>query len=90
MSPELVSEILRWGPAGVVLLLVLAGFLVTKGHADEIRGQRDRALMDGRESTSGVRELSAGVKDVAASQLLELDILKEIRDELRRRERTTT
>lgn len=39
MPPDLGQQILTWGPPGVVLMLVLGGFLITKGHADDLRAQ---------------------------------------------------
>lgn len=40
-APNVLGEVLRWGPAGVMLLLILTGWLVTKGAYETMRADRD-------------------------------------------------
>lgn len=37
-----VQLILQWGPAGVVIVLLLTGVLVTRGNHDDVKQERDR------------------------------------------------
>lgn len=37
-----VQLILQWGPAGVVIVLLISGVLVTKGNHDDVKSERDR------------------------------------------------
>lgn len=41
-SPDVMSTILQWGPAGVVLALLLSGLLVTKGSHEDVKTERAR------------------------------------------------
>lgn len=50
------SALVSWGPPGVVVLLIVTGQLVTKGHADEIRAQRDASQKREAELVTAVRE----------------------------------
>jgi hypothetical protein len=39
---DVTAAILQWGPGGVVILLLLSGVLVTKGHLQEVKAERDQ------------------------------------------------
>lgn len=41
-SPDVVGTILQWGPAGVVIVLLLTGVLVTRGNHDDVKSERER------------------------------------------------
>ena len=37
-----VATVLQWGPAGVVIVLLLSGVLITKGNHDDVKAERER------------------------------------------------
>lgn len=41
-TPDFVATILQWGPPGVVLALLISGFLVTKGNHEDVKTERAR------------------------------------------------
>lgn len=41
-SPDFISTIIQWGPPGVVLALLLSGFLITKGNHEDVKSERAR------------------------------------------------
>lgn len=41
-APEYISSLLQWGPAGVVIILIVSGVLVTKGHLEQTKTERDQ------------------------------------------------
>ncbi len=41
-AADWVTTILQWGPPGVVIILLLSGVLVTKGHHDAVVTDRDQ------------------------------------------------
>lgn len=40
-APEYITQILQWGPPGVVIVLILTGVLVTKGQLEQMKTDRD-------------------------------------------------
>lgn len=64
MPPEL-SPWLQYGVLGLVMAAILAGLLVTKGHADEIRAQRKEALDGWREQTAATKEATMAVRELS-------------------------
>lgn len=40
-APEYLTQILQWGPPGVVIVLILTGVLVTKGQLAQMKDERD-------------------------------------------------
>lgn len=47
-APAYITQILQWGPPGIIVVLILTGVLVTKGQLDQMRQDRDswRAAYD--------------------------------------------
>ncbi len=41
-ATDYVATILQWGPAGVVIVLLLSGILITKGNHEEVKNDRDQ------------------------------------------------
>lgn len=41
-NPDLVATVLQWGPAGVVIALLLTGVLVTRGNHEDVKAERER------------------------------------------------
>lgn len=66
MPPEL-APWLNYGVAGLVIAAMLAGLLVTKGHADEIRAQRTEAINGWKAQTDATKELTGVVREQAAT-----------------------
>lgn len=66
MPPEL-APWLNYGVAGLVIAALIAGLLVTKGHADEIRAQRAEAITGWREQTAATKELTGVVREQAGT-----------------------
>ena len=56
-SPDFVSTIIQWGPPGVVLALLLSGFLITKGNHEDVKNERAR-WQDAYEKERGAHELT--------------------------------
>jgi hemoglobin-like flavoprotein len=70
-TPEYISQILQWGPPGVVIVLLLLGVLVTKGQYDQMKAERDKwqaAYEKERDAHDSTREaLAESVKTASAS-----------------------
>ena len=41
-TPDVMTSILQWGPAGVVIVLLLTGVLITRGNHEDVKAERDR------------------------------------------------
>lgn len=41
-TPDITGTILQWGPAGVVIVLLLSGVLITRGNHEDVKADRDR------------------------------------------------
>jgi hypothetical protein len=39
---EVMGQVLQWGPAGVVIVLILTGVLVTRGQMQQMQADRDQ------------------------------------------------
>jgi hypothetical protein len=70
-APAYITQILQWGPPGVVVVLILTGVLITKGQFDAMKKDRDdwkaayEKEVEGHEDTRGA--LSDAVKAAASS-----------------------
>lgn len=62
MPPEL-TPWLNYGVPGLVIMAMLAGLIVTKGHADEIRAQRTEAMTGWKAQTDATKELTGVVRE---------------------------
>lgn len=66
MSPDLFTALANYGLAGVVLFLLVFGFLITKAHATDLRAEIDsyrRAFEAEKEAHAKSREALAEALD---------------------------
>lgn len=54
---------LNFGAAGAVVIALAVGIFVTRGHADEIRAQRNEAMAGWKSQTDATKELAGVVRD---------------------------
>lgn len=62
-APDSALQVLtNYGVLGIVLVLLLTGMLVTRGHLDMVRGLADRALTIAERQVEATTRLSAAVE----------------------------
>ncbi len=61
-SPDLISAILQWGVPGVVVALLLLGWLIPKGAHEQMKADRD----DWKSAYEREREAHAATRDALA------------------------
>ena len=62
---DITAIILQWGPAGVVIVLLLSGVLVTKGHLAEVKAERDQWRAAYQQEAEGHDETRAALAEQA-------------------------
>ena len=69
-SPDLISAILQWGVPGVVVALLLLGWLIPKGAYEQMKADRDEwkaAYEREREAHAATRDALAEASKAAAA-----------------------
>lgn len=75
-SPEYVTQILQWGPPGVVIVLILTGVLVTKGQLEQMRKIADDWHTAYDKECAAHDDTRAALAEVSKSASASLEVAK--------------
>lgn len=64
MPPEVWATLSSLGMPGILVALIVAGYLAPKPHLDDLRASRDRLEGQVDKLADGLRELTDAVKDL--------------------------
>lgn len=81
-TPAFLPDLINWGPAGVVVIGFLTGWLWAKPAVERLQKDLDRALADLREVRKEQRELEAANREIVIPALTRF---VELGEEIRRR-----
>lgn len=75
-ASEYISQIVQWGPPGIVIVLILTGILVTKSQFELIREDRDSWRSAYEKERDGHDATRAGLVDSVRAASASLEVAK--------------
>lgn len=76
-------ELAKWGPAGIVILGFVSGWLWAKPAVERLQKDLDRALADLREVRKEQRELEAAQREIVIPAIIRfIEIGEKIQEQL--------
>lgn len=80
-----ISDFISWGPAGVVIMGFISGWLWAKPAVERLQHDLDRALADLREVRKEQRELEAANREVVIPAIIRfIEIAEDLQERLDR------
>jgi hypothetical protein len=73
-APAVLGQILQWGPAGVIIILILTGVLVTKAQLESMKNDRDEWKAAYQQESQAHESTREALREAVAAAATSLEV----------------